>query len=93
MAEIDIEVVCALPGRQHLVQLRVPVGCTVVEAVRRSGMAALVPELDVESAALGVFGQLVEHPGEQVLAAGDRVEIYRPLVQDPRTARRQRARG
>ena len=92
-AEIDIEVVCALPQRQHLLAVRVPAGCTVAEAVRRSGIAALVPEVDVESAALGIFGQPVEHPGEQVLAAGDRVEIYRPLLQDPRTARRKRARG
>lgn len=91
-AEIEVEVACALPGRQHLLSLRVPAGCSAREAVTRSGIAALVPEVDVLHAPLGVFGKPLERPAEHALAAGDRVEIYRPLQQDPRAARRRRSR-
>ena len=87
---IPIQVAYARPERQLIVDLEVPAGTSAREAVRRSGMAQEFPEIDPEAAPLGVYGRAVD--GDQVLRAGDRVEIYRPLEIDPREARRQRAR-
>lgn len=90
MAEpVAIEVACALPGRQVVVRLEVPVGTTLLEAVQRSGLPGRFPEIEVDPARLGVFGKL-RKPDEAV-KSGDRVEIYRPLKIDPKEQRRQRA--
>src|SRR5690606_27056208 len=75
--------------RQVLVALTVPAGTTAGEAVRRAGMQERFPELDVAKAKIGVFGRLCS--SDRVLAAGDRVEIYRPLLADPKEVRRKRA--
>lgn len=88
---IAVEVVYALPERQKLLCLAVPRGTTVREAVERSGIAALFPELDLQAAPLGIFGKAVAKPEERVLEEGERVEIYRPLIADPKEARKQRA--
>ena len=88
-AVIHVEVACALPERQAVKALAVPVGCTAREAVERSGIAAEFPALDIASLALGIYSQLVSD--DYVLAEGDRVELYRPLLLDPKEARRQRA--
>ena len=85
-ATLPVEVACALPDRQRVVTVRVAPGTTAREAVRASGIAAEFPALDIEGCPVGIWGQVV--PGEQVLRAGDRVEIYRPLESDPREARR-----
>ena len=87
---ILVQVAYARPERQRIVDLAVAPGTSVREAVRCSGMAREFPEIDPESAPLGVYGRAVD--GEETLRAGDRVEIYRPLEIDPREARRQRAR-
>ena len=87
---LDIEVVYALPDEQALVALSVPRGTTAGEAVERSGLAARFPEIAV-GAKLGVFGKVVAP--DTPLASGDRVEIYRPLLADPKQARRGRAGG
>jgi len=71
------------------IPLRLPRGATVSDALAQSGLAALHPELDVAAAPVGIFGRRVE--SKRALADGDRVEIYRPLVADPKTARRKRA--
>ena len=84
---IVVEVACALPGRQQVVRLSLVAGTTAREAVRASGLGAAFPELDLERCPLGIYGRVVS--GNQVLAAGDRVEIYRPLLADPREARRR----
>jgi len=86
---IEIEVACATPRRQVVLSLSVPEGCTVGEAVERSGVLRQFPELEPERCKMGVFGSL-RKPGDPV-AAGDRVEIYRALLADPKQARRQRA--
>ena len=90
--EITIELACALPERQELVRLKVPAGCTALDALARSGIRERVPEIDWQTARLGVFGHPLERPNQYVLADGDRLEVYRPLTQDPRAARRARAR-
>ncbi|MGD8378017.1 MAG: RnfH family protein [Gammaproteobacteria bacterium] len=87
--QIAVEVAHARPERQLVLRLDVPEGTTVLEAVRRSGILERFPSIDLAHNRLGVFGKLVKP--DQVLREGDRVEIYRPLVADPKEARRRRA--
>ena len=86
---IDIEVAYAQPDCQVIVPLRVPVGTSAGEALRRSGLLDRFPAIDPSSGGIGIFGQRVT-PGT-ALAQGDRVEIYRALEIDPKEARRLRA--
>lgn len=90
-ANIAIEVVYALPENQVLLRLSVPRGTRMREAVLLSGIAAQFPGLDVQSCPLGIFGKAVARPEERVLEEGERVEIYRPLIADPKEVRKQRA--
>lgn len=86
---IRIEVAYALPGCQRLLEVEVPAGTTLEEAVERSGIRVLHPEIDLGAMRAGIFGRRA--PPNAVLREGDRVEIYRPLVADPKEARRRRA--
>lgn len=88
---IAVEVVYALADRQKLLRLSVPYGTTMLEAAERSGVAGLFPGLDLAVAPMGIFGKAVARPAERVLEDGERVEIYRPLIADPKEARKQRA--
>ena len=88
-ALIDIEVVYALPQAQTVIALKVPPGTTVSEAIVRSDIVARHLGIDVESVIVGIFGRRVRNSA--VLHAHDRVEIYRPLIADPKQARRRRA--
>lgn len=87
--DLDIEVAYALPDQQFVIALTLPAGATVADAL--AAVAALAPfaELDLDAVPVGVFGDRV--PRERLLEDRDRVEIYRPLVTDPREARRRRA--
>ncbi len=87
---IEIEVVYALPHSQTVVTLRVPAGTSIQEAIARSGIAAQHPEIDRASMLTGICGRRA--PPSTVLSEHDRVEIYRPLIADPKLARGQRAR-
>ena len=87
--EITVEVVYALPQVQTLLSLRVPVGTTAAEAVRLSGVLVKHPEIDLPKAKLGIFGKHVK--ADTPLRERDRVEIYRPLIADPKEVRRRRA--
>ena len=86
---MEVEVVYALPDREDAVRLRLAPGATVADAVRASGVLARHPEIDFARSKLGVYGRLVA--AETPLADGDRVEVYRPLLLDPKEARRRRA--
>ena len=86
---IRIEVACALRGEQALLQLEVEEGTTAREAVERSGVLQRFPEIDPARASIGIFGKVVSR--DTRLREGDRVEIYRPLIADPKDARRKRA--
>jgi putative ubiquitin-RnfH superfamily antitoxin RatB of RatAB toxin-antitoxin module len=77
------------PAAQVLEPLEVPAGTTVGGAIERSGLLAQCPEIDLEVFKVGIFGKLAKI--DQVLAEGDRVEIYRPLIADPKEARKRRA--
>ena len=87
-----VEVAYATPERQEIVPVEVEEGATMLDAVRRSGIADLFPGLDPEQADMGIFGKVVKSPQTHVLRAGDRVELYRPLKIDPKQARMNRAR-
>lgn len=88
---IEVEVAYARPDVQRLLKLRVPVGTTLVGAVRDSGIALEFPEIDPDTATLGIFGKVVKDH-QQVLKPRDRVEIYRPLINDPKALRAARAK-
>jgi putative ubiquitin-RnfH superfamily antitoxin RatB of RatAB toxin-antitoxin module len=93
MAEgvIQVEVVYALAGRQQLLRLTLPRGINAREAAMRSGLEVQFPELDLVNCPLGIFGKALAKPEERLLEEGDRVEIYRPLIADPKEVRKLRA--
>ncbi|MCW8845482.1 MAG: RnfH family protein [Gammaproteobacteria bacterium] len=86
---MTVEVAYALPEKQTLLSLQVPVNTTVMQAIESSGILALHPEIDLARQKLGIFGRLAK-PSEALLP-GDRVEIYRPLKADPKEVRRRLA--
>jgi uncharacterized protein len=87
--KINIEVVYALPDQQTLLKKAVPVGTTVMEGVIASGLLEKFPDLDLSAHKLGIFGKLTK--ADAVLRDKDRIEIYRPLLADPKEVRRRRA--
>ncbi|MCH8542652.1 MAG: RnfH family protein [Alcanivorax sp.] len=89
---ITVEVTYALPDKQRLISLRVPVGTTVFDAARQSGIGDEFEGLDLERATLGIFGKVEPNPRQRALEEGDRVEIYRPLTADPKETRKARAK-
>lgn len=86
---MTVEVVYALQQQQTLLKCQVPVGTTVAQAIQASGILAKHPEIDIAASKLGVFGKLSK--ADTVLRDKDRVEIYRPLIADPKEVRRKRA--
>ena len=89
MARLSIEVVYATVQCQEVVSVSLEEGARAIDAVRASGMADRHPEIDATALVLGVFGRVL--PPQALLQDGDRVEIYRPLIADPKEARRARA--
>ena len=85
-----VEVAYALPDHQLIVSLEVDAGTTALQAVELSGIREKFEELANAQLELGVFGR--SRPADHVLRAGDRVEIYRQLLVDPKELRRQRAK-
>ena len=88
---ISVEVAFASESKHKIVQLNLPINSTARQAVEQSCLSSDFPEFDFLSAPIGVFGSKV--PDDYVLADNDRVEIYRPLTQSARDARRQRAKA
>jgi uncharacterized protein len=86
---IQIEVAYARPERQDMVRLKLPAGSTIQQAIEASGLLQRYPELDLAKARVGVHGKLSR--ADTVLRERDRVEIYRPLIADPKEVRKQRA--
>ncbi len=86
---IHIEVLYALPDVQSLIPVQVTEGATVEAAIRASGMLESFPEIDLATNKVGVFSKLVKL--DEMVRDKDRVEIYRPLIADPKEVRRKRA--
>lgn len=84
-----VEVAYATPVRQEVIEVSVRPGATVEQVIRASGMLARFPEIDLTRQRVGTFGETARL--QDAVHNGDRVEIYRPLVADPKEARRARA--
>ena len=86
---LSIEVVYALPQKQEMFTVKLPEGATVREAVEACGVLQKYPEIDLTKNKVGVFAKLIKP--DAPLRNRDRVEIYRPLIADPKQVRKQRA--
>ncbi|MCL1037867.1 RnfH family protein [Shewanella submarina] len=84
-----VDVIYALADKQKIIPVKVTPGTTFIEAVRQSRMAEFFPEIDLDKVKLGTFSRSAKHNEE--LQPGMRVEIYRPLIADPKDVRRKRA--
>ena len=87
--DISVEVVYALPQKQEVLSLKIRSGALVSEAIARSGILRDFPEIDLASAKVGIYGKQVKL--DAMLRDKDRIEIYRPLIADPKEIRRKRA--
>lgn len=87
---MKVSVVYALPERQIVRELELPEGATVAAALRKSGLLKEFPAIDPVATPVGIYGRVAA--GDETLRPGDRVEIYRPLSAEPKTARRQRSK-
>lgn len=87
--EILVEVAYALPQKQEVLSLKVKPGATVSQVIEQSGILADFPEIDLVNAKVGIFGKQAKL--DAVLRDKDRVEIYRPLIADPKEIRKKRA--
>jgi len=88
--KIEVEIAYATPEQQVLLSIEVEPGTTVEQLIKRSGILEKFPEIEVgKTNKLGIFGKVIK--GSAVLREKDRVEIYRPLLADPKEVRRRRA--
>ncbi len=88
-AQINVEVCYPLPHKQEVVRLRIAAGSTLQQALESSGLLAKYPEIDLKKNKFGIWNKLSKP--DAVLRDFDRVEIYRPLIADPKEVRKQRA--
>lgn len=87
---IQVEVTYAQPDKQLILNVNVPEGSTAREAAELSGIARKFPEIDLETNPMGIFGHQIKP--DHILRENDRVELYRPLLCDPKEVRRRRAK-
>ena len=90
MTKINVEVIFALPGEQEVINVELQQNSTVEEAINESKIIEKYTEINLDINKIGIFGKAAKK--EDVLHSGDRVEIYRPLIGDPKEIRRQRAK-
>jgi putative ubiquitin-RnfH superfamily antitoxin RatB of RatAB toxin-antitoxin module len=88
VSEITVTVVYALPDAATEIAVRLPEGATIAEAIDRANLRARVAGADLSKCPVGIFGKRARR--DTVLCDGDRVELYRPLIVDPKQARRRR---
>ncbi len=86
---IRVEVAFATPEKQVILEIEVEEGCRVEQAIVASGIESHFPGVDMNDAAVGIFSRKASR--DDVLQDGDRVEIYRPLLADPKEVRREMA--
>ena len=95
---VEVEVAYAMPERQLIIAVEVPEGSTALEAVEQSGIAERFDTINIYEDPMGIFsqpmnGKALPEPHDYILQSGDRVEIYRPLLIDPKQARLNRAKS
>jgi len=86
---VRVQICYARPDRQFLLDCAVAPGTTILQAIHASGIVQQAPEIDVSTMRVGIYGKL--KPLDTVLREHDRIEIYRPLIADPKETRRRRA--
>ena len=86
--KIMLEVAYAKPDKQVIVSVEVEQGCTIEGAIQQSGIIDQFPDIALDKSKVGIFGKLSKLTAE--VKSGDRVEIYRPLIADPKEVRRKR---
>ncbi len=96
--QIQVEVAYATPEHQLIIAVKVPEGCTALEAVEQSGITERFDTINIYQDPMGIFsqplnGKVLPEPSDYILQAGDRIEIYRPLLIDPKQARLNRAKN
>ncbi len=91
LATFPVQVCHVRPGLQILLDLQVTPGTRIDQAIRQSRILEQAPEIDLSINRVGIHGKI--KPLDAVLRAHDRIEIYRPLVADPKEARRRRAKA
>lgn len=84
-----IEIAYATPHKQIILEMEVDPATSPREAVIQSDIDDYFPEIDKQNCDIGIFGKVVKP--DHVLESGDRIEIYRPLIADPKQVRKQRA--
>jgi len=89
--KIQIEVAFAAPDKQSIIRVDVSDGTSVFDGAQHSGIDKIYPEIDFSTVDMGIFGKTIKKPKDQTLREGDRIEIYRPLLIDPKQARLNRA--
>lgn len=89
MSTVNVEVVYALPEQAIRINLQLPAGASLADAITASGLAERFAEIAANECRMGIFSRIM--PVDTLLQEGDRVEIYRPLRVDPKEARRRRA--
>jgi hypothetical protein len=88
--QLQIEVAYAAPARQSLLKIIIQPGSTIQAAIEQSGILTMFPEIDLNVQKVGIFGK--SRQLTDIVQNGDRIEIYRPLLIDPKEARRKKAR-
>lgn len=89
VSELNIEVTYALPEKQFLLSVKVKEGTTIEDAILASGILALRDDIDLKKNKIGIYSRPAKLT--DLVQDGDRVEIYRPLIADPKELRRKRA--
>ncbi|RTL00218.1 MAG: RnfH family protein [Proteobacteria bacterium] len=89
---LKIEVTFATPQLQKTIAIEVDENTTIIDAIAQSGIQQFFPEYELLNLAVGVFGKRIYDPQSYQIKAGDRIEIYRPLVQTPNQKRLERAK-
>lgn len=87
--KIEVSVAYGFPEKQYLLKVKLEEGATVEDAIRASGLLALRTEIDLSQSKVGIYSRPVKL--QDPVHDGDRVEVYRPLIADPKELRRQRA--
>lgn len=90
LMKMHVEVIFALPKEQAVIDVELPGQSTVEDAIRESKILEKYPEINLDVNKTGIFGKPAKR--EDILHPGDRVEIYRALIGDPKEIRRQRAK-
>jgi uncharacterized protein len=85
---LQVEVVYASEDKQHIAVIKIAKGSHIEQAIQASDILKIFPEIDLRTQKVGVFGQIRQL--HEVLEDGDRIEIYRPLIIDPKEMRRKK---